>query len=528
MYKTRSSNLFTSITGLVLLLGLLLALVSPRFAWVGWLDGAMFSLGSAILPKPDGDNPLRVIQLSPDVLASPDGIKNLRKVLKKLQQSDTAATALLIDPMPMLDYETAEDDNEAVEAQWSLTRGELSKLAWSLENYGVQVGIGARQGSGGFFASPLTRPVGEADGLQKWLPGIFNTPKYVLEVTEDSSHYPFERLPYSGQPHMPMPLVWFDDKGKNLLPDLALRLYQQLHKNSDIKWLAEGSIQLATQQIHTDTAGRAYGYFSAAAGRNAPMTVLDMNRALEADSRSFRNKIVILGVHHDDLTQLANTFGNLYADSLYHTPAGLYWLALLLLPMVLIYSFVLLPRVHKYTAILLSVLVVLIGMISQYGLLLTQAAWLPLIPVYLYLIFGHIVVHFRHMSEARLDHLRLQAHEAFKNLGSYQFEQGDHDKAMVNLLKCKPTDDVLEMLYDIGLGFERRRQYDKALHLYSEISVRHKDYKDVKKRLASLSSVSGTQTEVLSPSQAAKTLVLTNMDLQLPVLGRYELEKELG
>ncbi|HEY9050931.1 MAG TPA: serine/threonine-protein kinase [Gammaproteobacteria bacterium] len=528
MYKTRSSNLFKSLTGLALLAGLLIALIIPRFGWVSMLDGYMFSLGSAILPKPEVDNPIRMVRLPEAALNTPDGIRTLRKLLNKIHKSDAAVTALLIDPLPMLDYESSVVDNDDAQGEWSLTRGELTKLAWSLENYGIQVGIATGNGKTGFFGSSAIKPITPADGIQKWLPFIFQTPGYSINLAEDQNAYPFERLPYSNSAQLPLPLIWFDDTGNTMVPDLALRMYQLLHKNSPVNWQGNGVIQLATQNIQTDARAQAYGYFSASAGRNAKITQLEFERALEADNRSFKNKIIIIGQDETSMVNLANAVTNLYANSLYHTPSWLHGLALFLLLVVLVYSLVLLPKVQKYTALLLSVLVLVIGIVAQYGMLLTQSVWMPMIPVYLYLVFGHIVIHFKHISDARLDYLRLQAHEAFKNLGSYQFEQGDHDKAMMNLLKCKPTDDVLEMLYDIGLGFERRRQYDKALHLFSEINVRNADYKDVKKRLQSLTSVSGTQTQVLSPSQSTKTLVLPDMDLQLPVLGRYELEKELG
>ncbi len=275
MYKSRSSNLFKSLAGLALLAGLLLALISPRFAWVSMLDGYMFSLASSILPKPESDNPIRIVQLPESSLNSPDGIKALRLFLKKLHQSDAAVTTLLINPLPMLDYESSESENDNTQGQWSLTKGELTKLAWTLENYGVQVGIASANGETGFFGSPTIKPLVAAEGLQKWLPSIFQPPRYQINLANEPGSYPFERLPFSATGRLPLPLIWFDDASNNMVPDLALRLYQLLHKNSQINWQASGSVQLATQNIHTDASARIYGYFSSTAGRNATITELD-------------------------------------------------------------------------------------------------------------------------------------------------------------------------------------------------------------------------------------------------------------
>jgi serine/threonine-protein kinase len=254
-----------------------------------------------------------------------------------------------------------------------------------------------------------------------------------------------------------------------------------------------------------------------------------LQRALSASGRQFAGKLVIVADDSYHLSTVGNSLANLVSGTTYHKPGWSRWLTLGGAALVLLYGLLVLPRVSRSSAYLLSFILLLMGLISQYVLLIVQGVWAPLLGLFLYLLFAHFIMHLKRINDVRLDHLQLMAHEAFWHLGEYQYDQGDHEKALPNLLKCKPTSDVLDLLYEIALGFERRRQYDRALNLYSDIDVRRDNYRDVRKRIQSLTSVA-TQVvgDVFKPGQTSRTLVLPDLDIELPTLGRYELEKELG
>lgn len=142
------------------------------------------------------------------------------------------------------------------------------------------------------------------------------------------------------------------------------------------------------------------------------------------------------------------------------------------------------------------------------------------------MIIGHVAVYVYSSGKEILNDLSNKQNSAWFQLGHYQYEKGDYETAITSLLKCNADDEVLSDLYEIGLSFERKRQYDRALQIYSEINIRQKNYKDIEKRLKSISGFSDTHTEVLSPTQAQKTLVMPEMEM--PEFGRYKIEKELG
>ncbi|MCG6937944.1 MAG: serine/threonine protein kinase, partial [Gammaproteobacteria bacterium] len=93
--------------------------------------------------------------------------------------------------------------------------------------------------------------------------------------------------------------------------------------------------------------------------------------------------------------------------------------------------------------------------------------------------------------------------------------------------KCRADDAVLADLYEIGLYFERKRQYDRALQVYSEINNRRKNYKDTEKRIESINGISSKSANIaLSPNQLQQTLVMPQ--IEMPEFGRYKIEKQLG
>ncbi len=67
-----------------------MALLSSQNSTVRWLDGQMFSLASNLLPARTTSNDFRVIQLDEARLQKPEGIRELRSLLRKLKKSNVA------------------------------------------------------------------------------------------------------------------------------------------------------------------------------------------------------------------------------------------------------------------------------------------------------------------------------------------------------------------------------------------------------------------------------------------------------
>jgi len=540
MVQTKAKSRFIkALTGALLISGLLVAFLAPRWGGLDYLDARMFQLGTWLLPAPELGNDIYAVSLPPGLMQSPDKLKQLRQALTKLNKYKAASSALLMSQLPALDYRRQEvnkqnnkkkvnkskvnknNKSNNDEPVWELTQGELTKLAWILNNNKVLMGVPVTA------SSSHTLFKTDNESYMDYLQGIAFTKASPVNIQSYQQGYKYKILPYLKQPlscHKNT-LIWLDSNNQ-IIADLVLGIYKQAQRVNKHDWFKSKGIKLGAELIRTDYAGNVMSHYSAAS--HSAVKQIDLDKLLLLSRNKIKNKIFILADDKDSLISVSNHLASLMSRALYHTPVWANWIKKLAFVFVFIYLILFVAKLQKHTSYLLSVLLLFSALVFQYGLLVVQSIWLPLVSLYAFLILGHFIMRLKKVVYSKMEALMLHTHEALWQLGQYQYEQGDHEKALTNLLKCSPTSDVLEHMYNIGLGFERRRQYDRALHLYAELNLRDGSYKDVKKRLQTLSDVSGNQAEVLSPVQGAKTLVMPDLGLQLPVLGRYEIERELG
>jgi serine/threonine-protein kinase len=91
-------------------------------------------------------------------------------------------------------------------------------------------------------------------------------------------------------------------------------------------------------------------------------------------------------------------------------------------------------------------------------------------------------------------------------------------------------DSVLDLLYNLTLDFERKRQFNKAGACYRYMSEHDPKFRDIETRMNRSKAMEetvmlGAAGGVGSPGG---TLFLDGGGMQKPMLGRYEVEKELG
>jgi serine/threonine-protein kinase len=107
--------------------------------------------------------------------------------------------------------------------------------------------------------------------------------------------------------------------------------------------------------------------------------------------------------------------------------------------------------------------------------------------------------------------------------------QGQLDMAFEKFRKCSPVDDqVLEAMYNLALDFERKRQFNKATSVYQYMAKHQKSFRDIETRMARAQKMEETVMLGGSGGHAGGTLMLDGGGIEKPMLGRYEVEKELG
>lgn len=522
---------------LFILICFLLALLSPQNSTVRWLDAQMFRFASYLLPAQEESKDIRVIKLDEARLQKPQGIKEFRYLLRKMRKSKAAEIVWLTDDFPQMDYVQEELDNsksaknskaksQSKEEEgdlWKPTEGERNKLAWMLENQKVfltQYSNTPQHHKNIAYSQSLIYQ----DGWRQYIPSLFlpQTKSFRLTKTELPYRvYPFDYLSSNHNA-----LVWYAPDQSYTLPDLSLALFSQFQKSTQLIWNESGDINLGTSHIKAGMSGKVYNYFSELTNRHTDINILSV-RAAESKSKSyFKNKIVLIGQDEHQLQVLADSLSSINAGAIYYTPANSWWILPALMLVIVIYLLWLLPLLSKTSGVFLGAFIILGTVSAQPVLLILNGVWWPTINLLLLLVLGQMSVYVYLSGQKILKELSQKQNDAWFQLGHYQYEKGDYETAITNLLKCRDNEEVLSDLYEIGLSFERKRQYDRALQIYSEINIRKKKYKDIEKRLNSISGFSDTRTEILSPTQVQKTLVMPEMEL--PEFGRYKIERELG
>jgi eukaryotic-like serine/threonine-protein kinase len=117
--------------------------------------------------------------------------------------------------------------------------------------------------------------------------------------------------------------------------------------------------------------------------------------------------------------------------------------------------------------------------------------------------------------------------EANKTLGLHYQGQGLLDMAYDRFVKCPIQDESSkQLLYNLGLDFERKRMFQKALMIYRYIG-KYGPFKDIERRSSSLETPDGTMSLPVAGGSLEMPMPMDDNDIK-PVFGRYEILRELG
>ncbi len=519
----------------------LLVLFSSQNSSVRWLDAQMFRFASYLLPVQSTSNNFRVIQLDEARLQEPEGIRAFRFFLRKLRKSQVAEIVWLSDDFPQMDYVPVEEKLEPASSKakikkenstpmsddenqrWQPTQGERNKLAWMLENQRVfltqYTSVPDQQNYMAYSESLFYQ-----NGWRQYIPSIFLPKAQTFQLT--NTLLPYRVYPFNPDAIEKQSLIWYDEAKTFSLPDLSLAVFSRFQKSAQLHWSETGLVRLDELDISMNLSGKVFNYFSALTGRHTNLNVLALSIAAAKPNNFYKNKMVLIGQDINRLQILADALSSLQKNAMYYTPSESWWLQPLLLLFVVIYLLWLLPLLSKTSGLFLGAFLVM-GIVSVAPvLLILKGIWWPTINILLLMLIGQLAAYSYTAGQAILKTMLQQQHSAWFQLGHYQYEKGDYETAITSLLKCGTDEEALADLYEIGLNFERKRQYDRGLQLYTDINSRQKNYKDVDKRIKSILGFTLQKTDILSPNQLQKTIVQSQMEL--PELGRYKIEKELG
>ncbi len=181
------------------------------------------------------------------------------------------------------------------------------------------------------------------------------------------------------------------------------------------------------------------------------------------------------------------------------------------------------PRVTPRIGILIIGIFLIIWLGAGAVLFVANGTWLKILTPVILSIVGLILTSgMRRMAEKQDENAQLN-----RSLGLALQGQGMLDMAFEKFLKCPIEDKSAQKLfYNLGLDFERKRMFNKALAVYRQILQGGK-YKDVKARIKKLVSLENTLV-MSAGSPKKETTFLAQNGTTRPTLGRYEILKELG
>jgi eukaryotic-like serine/threonine-protein kinase len=277
--------------------------------------------------------------------------------------------------------------------------------------------------------------------------------------------------------------------------------------------------------------------FSAQASNIQKFAVSDVLEG-QIPAKAFQNKIVLLGITAEEFTPVYRTPGNACASAIEIQANAVEnlvnrrhisrppWSLALEVMIILYFGFFLLfviPKVQPRIGMLIFTIFLVTWIGVAIGLFITQGLWLRIVTPTLFALIGFALTGRKRLFEAKKD----ESFELNKSLGLSLQGQGMLDMAFDRFLKCPIQDkSVKELLYHLGLDFERKRMFNKALAVYNHI-LKAGVFKDIKRRIKNLEIIE--QTLVMSPGQKKReTTLFLGDSTTKPTLGRYEIIKELG
>src|SRR4029079_12577725 len=171
-------------------------------------------------------------------------------------------------------------------------------------------------------------------------------------------------------------------------------------------------------------------------------------------------------------------------------------------------------------------------MVLHFALMMSAGMWMQLMLPATLLLVGHAALvskRFIVTERAKVKSDEDSA-ESSRMLGLAYQGQGLLDQAWDKYRQVPLSEAVMDNLYNLALDFERKRQFNKAESVFRHMAEFNPKFRDLEQRLSRAKQLSETvMLGGASGAGRANASILGAGDaVQKPMLGRYQVEKELG
>jgi serine/threonine-protein kinase len=316
----------------------------------------------------------------------------------------------------------------------------------------------------------------------------------------------------------------------------------------DIRVTLGQGVRVGNLNIATDSALRMQTFFYGDRDGKPAFQVDSFYDVLSGKipAEKYRDKIVLIGataagVGASQVTPisagmspvltLAHSVSSILQQDFFVAPVWGFWAESAVFLVVALYLILLLPRLSAGLAATITGALFVLLLAVHFVLMTTQAMWLQLMLPAALLLVGHLLLTTKRFLLTEQGKLRSDAESAESNrmLGLAFQGQGQLDMAFDKFRKVPLDDSLMDVLYNLGLDFERKRQFNKAESVFKYMADHNPKFRDLEARTAQSKAMA--ETIILGGASGRgndSTMKLDRPGLSKPMLGRYEIEKELG
>lgn len=333
------------------------------------------------------------------------------------------------------------------------------------------------------------------------------------------------------------------------VPSMALlAAYRSLNLGpGDVKLNVGESVQIGKLRVKTDDAARMLPQFYK--GRDGkPAFAVDSFYDVvtgKIPASKYADKIVLIGATAAGVgvqfpapgyaglspaEMIAHVTSSILSEHFVVQPGWGTWAAFGVFLLVAAYLVAALPRLSAGKAGIVTAVVFVLLLGTEFGLLAGPALWLKLVFPATLLVIGHLALTTKRFLMTEAGKLKSDEESAETNrmMGLALQGQGQLDMAFDRFRRVPMSDAVMDNLYNLALDFERKRQFNKAQAVYEHMAGYNKDYKDLQSKLNRAKNLSETVILGGGGAHPGGTMLLDGGAVEKPMLGRYQVEKELG
>ena len=315
----------------------------------------------------------------------------------------------------------------------------------------------------------------------------------------------------------------------------------------DIKLNDGESVQIGKLRVKTDEMARMLPQFYKGKDGKPAFAVDSFYDVLSGKipATKYTDKIVLIGATANGVgttfaapgyaglspaEMMAHITSSILGEHFIVQPAWGGWAALGAFLLVAAYLIALLPRLSAGMGAGVTTALFVVLLASEFVLLSSASIWLKFILPAALLVIGHLALTTKRFLVTEAGKLKSDDESAETNrmMGLALQGQGQLDAAFDRFRRVPMSDAVMENMYNLALDFERKRQFNKAQAVYEHMAAWNKNFKDLQSKLNRAKNLSETVILGGGGAHPGGTMLLDGGAVEKPMLGRYQVEKELG